>query len=108
MPADAIFLMVEARLFDPRDVTAVECRIATLAETDLPVFAVKKGGLPRRDATCAEIAIDAKVLVGEAVIDFDPARMIVLPSCGGRARDAEKCKAHAHDSYEHFLFDTHD
>jgi hypothetical protein len=108
VPADAVFLMIEARLFDPRNVTAIEDRVAALAKADHPVLAMKNGGLPHRDATCAEIAIDAEVLMGETMIDLDPARMIVLPCSGGGARSAEERKAHAHDGYENFLFDTHD
>lgn len=69
---------------------------------------MKNRSLPHRDATFAEIAIDTEILTGEAMIDLDAARMIVLPCSGRRARGAEERKAHAHDGYENFLFDTHD
>lgn len=32
VPADAVFLVVEARLFEPRKVTAIESRVATPAK----------------------------------------------------------------------------
>src|SRR5208282_3575794 len=107
LTAHAVFLMVQARLLLARDMAAVEARIAALFMADRAVFAMEGCGLMRADAAFAQRAMDAHVLMPEAMVHFDTARMGILPGRRRGARGARQRQACAHDRNENFLLETH-
>src|SRR5579863_9713718 len=108
LAADAVLLMVQARLLGQGEMTAVTKGIAAFMHADDAVFAMEIGGLPRRDAALAQIALDAEILVGKAMVHFDATRMGILPRGGRGACRAQYHKARTHRRNEDLLSDTHD
>jgi hypothetical protein len=88
LAADPIFLPVKRSLLPFGDMAAVLRRHAALFVANLPVFFVHRPSLGFGYLACLHLPVDAPVLVSEALIDFGPARMVLLP-----LRFGSKCHA---------------
>jgi hypothetical protein len=83
LPAHGVFRLVERFLLGGRNVAVVELRHRPLFLADRVILAVKLAGLAFRDFAFPQLAIDAPVLVLQAIVDLGAPRMIFLPLCLG-------------------------
>jgi hypothetical protein len=77
--ADGVFLIVESAPFLPGGVGAVLARNEALFRADLPVVAMQRPRPLQREFALVDFLMNTDVLIGEAVIHFGPARMVLLP-----------------------------
>ncbi len=107
LTADVVFLVVQPGLLAARDMAAVAARVAPFMMADELVFMMETGRLRCSDPAFVEIAVDAQILMREAMVHLDAPRMVGLPWRGRRARHAAKRQSGTDDGDQNFLRETH-
>jgi hypothetical protein len=81
-------LSVELVLLSLRDVAAMRTRISALLGANCPIILVQRARLSAGNFAFFALLMDAAILVGEAAIHLDAARVMPLPAvlgiCSGR------------------------
>src|SRR5262249_43195902 len=96
LPADGVFLLVERFLLGGRDVAVVELRHRPLLLADRVVLAMQLLGLALGDFALPQLAVDAPVLILQAVVDLGAPRVVPLPLGLGRGACHVTCHGACH------------
>jgi hypothetical protein len=82
LAAHAILILVQRALIGSGEMAVIEARIETFIGAHHAILAMQAGSLAAGDLAFGKVVVDPPVLMGQPVIDFDPAGMMLGPGRG--------------------------
>jgi hypothetical protein len=99
--AHAVFFVVEPALLGAGDMAPVMGGVEALLTADTTIFRMEVVSLTASDLAIAAFVVDALILIGEAMIDLGPTRMMRLPAGFGRGAAGAGRKGRYAEGGEH-------